>query len=451
MNQGPLPRREAILELLNSQTRALHAREMAARLHIAEGDYAGFDRLLSELAMTGAIVGLAGDRFRAPQEPTKRPSNERQGALRVNARGFGLVATVGFDDNLYIPEERLGGAMHGDLVLARLTAKSTRGSEGEIVRVVTRGSPKVPGILRHRGKSVWLEPDDARIRGPIVLVGAAEGDDGAAAVARITRYPESTRENPEGELQAVLGTPGDPRVEVAKILIREEVDESHPPDAVREAEAYGREVAPEALVGREDLTHLPPPTIDPEDARDHDDAVWAVRNPDGSYRVWVAIADVSHYVRPGTAIDQAALARGCSIYLPDRAIPMLPRALSSHLCSLLPHELRLCLAVCAEIDPTGTVTSFRLFEGYMRSAAKLTYGGVARALRFTDKPEKSPEAEAMVDDLRVLHEVSSQLRAQRMKRGALDFELPEVKMVLDPTTGAPIGVERRSEDPGVKK
>jgi len=381
----------------------------------------------------------------------------RQGILSVNARGFGFVATVGFEDNLYVPEDRMAGAMHGDLVEARLVSRSNRGSEGEVVRVVTRANHKVPGVLRRRGKAQWLEPDDARVRGPIVLHSPADskalvqGEDGAAAVARITRFPEMPRETPEGELDAVLGTPGDPNVEVAKILIREEIEEAHPPDAVREAEAFGREVARDVLEGREDLTHLPLPTIDPEDARDHDDAVWAVRESDGSYKVWIAIADVSEYVRPGTALDKAALARGCSIYFPDRAVPMLPRALSSHLCSLLPDTIRLCLCVEAKLDAAGVVTSFRLLEGFMRSAAKLTYGGVARALKFTDKPPKSEQAEAMASDLRVLYDLAMLLRGHRMRRGALDFELPEVKIVLDPKTGAPIAVERRSEDPGVKK
>jgi ribonuclease R len=352
----------------------------------------------------------------------------------------------------------MAGAMHGDLVAARLVARSSRGSEGEILRVMQRATAKVPGVLRRRGKAMWLEPDDTRLRGPIVLHASStgtflprEGEDGKAAVARITRFPDMPRETPEGELEVVLGNPGDPNVEVAKILVRETIEEAHPSDAVREAETFGKEVARDACAGREDLTHLPLPTIDPEDARDHDDAVWGIREPDGSYRVWIAIADVSHYVRPGTALDQAALTRGCSIYLPDRAIPMLPRALSSHLCSLLPNTIRLCLCVDAKIDATGQVQSFRLVEGFMRSAAKLTYGGVARALGFTDRPPKSPEAESMASDLRVLYDLAMLLRGHRMRRGALDFELPEVKIVLDKETGAPIGVEKRSEDPGVKK
>ncbi|HMJ55294.1 MAG TPA: ribonuclease R [Polyangiaceae bacterium] len=383
---------------------------------------------------------------------------ERQGILSVNPRGFGFVSSVGYDDDLYTPEERMGGAMHGDLVAARLLARSARGSEGEVLRVIQRAAAKVPGVLRRRGKAMWLEPDDSRLRGPIVLHASStdafllrDAEDGKAAVARITRFPEMPRETPEGEIEIILGNPGDPNVEVAKILVREGIEEEHPSDAMREAEGFGQEVARDACAGREDLTHLPLPTIDPEDARDHDDAVWGVREPDGSYRVWIAIADVSHYVRPGTALDQAALTRGCSIYLPDRAIPMLPRPLSSHLCSLLPNTIRLCLCVEAKIDPAGQVQTFRLIEGFMRSAFKLTYGGVARALGFTERPPRSPEAESIVGDLRVLYDLALLLRGHRMRRGALDFELPEVKIVLDQETGAPIAVEKRSEDPGVKK
>jgi ribonuclease R len=460
MIQGPLPRREAILELLNSQTRALHAREIASRLHVEEAAYPSFLQVLTDLATTGVIRPHAGQRYRANAGAPNAGAGagqgtERQGVLTVNPRGFGFVASVGFEDDLYVSEDRMGGAMHGDIVIARLMARSSRGSEGEVVRVVKRGNERVPGTLRRRGKALFLEPDDARVRGPIVLnplpALGVTGEDGQAAVARITRFPDMPRETPEGELHSVLGNPGDPNVEVEKILVREAIEEPHPPDAVREAEAFGVDVAPEAYQGREDLTHLPLPTIDPEDARDHDDAVWGERRSDGSYEVWIAIADVSHYVRPGTALDKAALERGCSIYLPDRAIPMLPRALSSHLCSLLPNTIRLCQCVHVELDPGGAVTSYRVFDGFMRSAAKLTYGGVARALKFTDKPPKSPEAEGMVDNLKVLYELAMLLRSQRLRRGALDFELPEVKMVLDPKTGAPIGVEKRSEDPGVKK
>src|SRR5262249_37900993 len=156
-----------------------------------------------------------------------------------------------------------------------------------------------------KGKSAWLEPDDTRIRGPIVLPSAIDvkdqegnsGKDGDAAVVSITRYPNFPNENPEGKLEAVLGTPGEINVEVAKVLVREQIEEIHSREASDEAEAYGREVPPSMLSDREDLTHLPLPTIDPEDARDHDDAVWVERRGNG-YRTWIAIADVSSYVQP---------------------------------------------------------------------------------------------------------------------------------------------------------
>src|SRR5690606_38075212 len=155
------------------------------------------------------------------------------------------------------------------------------------------------------------------------------------------------------------------------------------------------------------------------------------RTPSGGFEVWVAIADVSSYVRPGMAIDDEAKGRGCSIYLPDRAIPMLPRALSSNLCSLLPDVVRLCLCVHAELDAKGNVKRSRLVRGFMNSQAKLTYGGVARALGFTSAPPRDPKAEALVDGLRVAHECSRLLRQRRMKRGALDFDLPEAVVKLD--------------------
>jgi ribonuclease R len=449
-----LPHRAAILDLLTSQARALHAREIAARLHVEDAAYGGLLSLLDELAFSGAISPMAGQRFKATREAGSARGRERQGILSVHPRGFGFVASVGHEDDLYIPEEAMAGAMHGDLVTARLVARSRRGSEGEVVAVVKRANERVVGVLRRRGKGLWLEPDDTRVRGPIVLTAGSDAvpaRDGDAAVAKISRFPEVPRETPEAVLESVLGVPGDPNVEVAKILAREAIEEPHPEGAVREAEAFGREVAREALEGREDLTHLPLPTIDPEDARDHDDAVWGRREDDGSYTVWIAIADVSHYVRPGTELDAAALGRGCSIYLPDRAIPMLPRSLSSHLCSLLPDTTRLCLCVEAKLDPTGAVTSFRILEAFMRSVAKLTYGGVARALGFTEHPPRSPDADDLLPGLKVLHDLALLLRSARLRRGALDFELPEPRVMLDDETGAPVAVERRSEDPGVKK
>lgn len=383
----------------------------------------------------------------------------RTGTMSLAPRGFGFVSAVGAaGDDVFIPPESLGGAMHGDTVRIIVRSRSARGAEGEVMEVVTRANPRVAGTLRRRGSSAWLEPDDSRMRGPIVLESDVDknalegnnGQDGDAAVVMITKYPAFPDENPVGKLVAVLGRPGELKVEVSKVLVRDGIEEVHSPEAFAEAEAYGPTVPEDMLRGREDLTHLPLPTIDPEDARDHDDAVWVERSDDGGYRAWIAIADVSSYVRPGTKLDAEALARGCSTYLPDRAIPMLPRPLSSNLCSLLPDVVRLCLCVDVELDSAGVVKKSRLVRGYMKSAAKLTYGGVARALGFSANPPRQEKAEEMIDGLRVAYELSRLLRARRLKRGAVDFNLPEAKITLG-TDGLPVKIERRAQDAGVKK
>lgn len=389
-----------------------------------------------------------GTRGRPPRAPG---SESWEGALSVHPRGFGFVAAAGRDD-VYVPREAVGAALHGDIVRVSVVARTSRGVEGRVDAVVKRRPVRIAGILHKRRGSAWLEPDDSRIRGPIVITKTkpAEGRAGDAAVATITRFPESPDENPEGELVLVLGEPGDPNVEVAKILIREGIEERHSDEALREAEAMSARLSRGDAEGRRDLRGVPFLTIDPEDARDHDDAVFAERTADG-FRVWVAIADVSEYVQPGTALDAEALVRGCTIYLPDRALPMLPAALAADVCSLLPERERLCLCVIADIDDEGAVKGFDVCEGRMRGAAMLTYGSVARTLGFTEKPPRSPQAEAFRKELKALDDVARKLRKGRMRRGALDFDLPEPKLALDEATGGPVAVTRRAQDPGVKR
>jgi ribonuclease R len=458
MNKS-LPERNRVLEILARENTPLHAREIAKRLDVGENLYQGLLRLLDDLSQNGAISPRGGDRFTVSKNQKAPANEERTGTMSIAAKGFGFVASQGSSgDDVFIPPEALGGAMQGDTVLIQVRARSARGPEGEVIKITNRAIKRVAGVLRRKGKSAWLEPDDVRIRGPIVLESEIDkvggegnsGNDGDAAVVSITRYPIFPDETPLGKLEAVLGRPGELKVEVAKVLVREGIEEVHSIEAFNEAEAYGPTVPDSMLVGREDLTHLPLPTIDPEDARDHDDAVWVERTENGGYKAWIAIADVSSYVTPGTKLDDEALKRGCSVYLPDRAIPMLPRPLSSNLCSLLPDVVRLCLCVEAEIDSAGLLRNSRLIRGFMKSQAKLTYGGVARALGFTELPKIEPKAEEMVEGLKVANELSRLLRGRRMARGAVDFNLPEAKIVLG-EDGLPVKIERRAQDAGVKK
>ena len=462
MSSASIPQKSRVLRLLGAEDRARHAREIAAELDVREGAYSGLVRMLDDMVYEGVLAVRPGHRYALSKE-TKKVAPAQDGAratvegfFSMTPRGAGFVSNLGGD--VYVPPESVGAAMHGDKVRVAIVARGTRGPEGEVVDVLERSTKRVAGILRRRGKSAWLDPDDTRLRGPIVLSSTLDktpegnsGRDGDAAVVTITRYPVMPGENAEGKLEAVLGRPGELSVEVAKVLVTERVDEVHSEGATREAERFGETVPADMLEGRVDLTHLPLPTIDPEDARDHDDAVWVERAESGGYRAWIAIADVSSYVRPGTKLDEEAKARGCSVYLPDRAVPMLPRALSSNLCSLLPHEIRLCLCAEVVLDAKGDVVSETLHRAFMKSAAKLTYGGVALALGLTDKGKEQMEARGMVDGLRVAYELSRILRAKRLKRGALDLELPEAKIILDEETGHPTDVERRAMDGGVAR
>ncbi len=437
---------EQVLRRLEEAGKPLTLKEIVGKSESVDSERLA--ALLNTMADQGVLRRHGGHRYSVASRPGG--DDAWGGLLNMNPRGFGFVSALG-KESVFIAPDAIGSAMHGDRVEIQVVGRSPRGPEGRVAAIVTRRNPRVAGLLRRRGKSAWLEPDDSRIRGPIVITsGPKLGEDGEAAVASITRFPDFPDENPEAELVSVLGQPGDPNVEVAKILVREGVEERHPEGAVREAEALAARTLRSIGEGRRDLRSVPLPTIDPEDARDHDDAIWVERYRDG-YRAYIAIADVSEYVAEGTELDEEAKARGCTIYLPDRAIPMLPSGLAADLCSLLPERDRLCLCVIVDLDGDGDILEYEIVEGVMRSQAMLTYGGVARALGFTEEPARSAQAEAMKKDLKVLDELSRKLRKARMARGALDLDLPEPKLVLDPATSAPIDVKRRTQDPGIKR
>ncbi|OQX67890.1 MAG: ribonuclease R [Sorangiineae bacterium NIC37A_2] len=456
--KDPSPK-DQILEALATLKRPAHPRELATRLALDEEELPGFLELIDTLLETDHLEMLPGGRVRlgrrvpdAPPADKKRSSSDRswEGTISVNPRGFAFVTAPGQDD-VFIPPDGIYEAVHGDTVLVQIVRRTDKGLEGRVERVTERRNRRVAGTVRLQRKGAWFEPDDGRIRSPIVVRGDLQGArDGDAVVLEITRFPKFAEELCEGQLIAVLGPQGDVRTEVQKILLGAEVNEQHSPATLANAEEMATRLAKISLHGRRDLRHVPLPTIDPEDARDHDDAIWVERNGKG-YRVYVAIADVSEYVQPGSPLDDEARTRGCTIYLPDRAIPMLPRALAADLCSLLPAVDRYCLAVIAELNEQGRVESYELTEAVMRSAARLTYDGVARALGFDDESPSSPVAEAMKSDLMVLAELATKLRKRRIERGALDLDLPEPRVRLDDKTGMPVSVTKRATRPGLKR
>ena len=453
------PRRQplahALIELLRERSRPVHIAEMVAALG---SDFPTINRTVDALLCDGVLRQRPGNRYRLAKV-AKQPSQEKlEGRITINPRGFGFIRPDNGSSDIFVPAEALSGAMHGDRVVATVVAETRRGLQGQIVDVLERAQKRVVGQLRGRAPNWFLEPDDSRIRGPIVLErpqvdspDAPRVAAGLAAIVQLQRYPELPDEHPVGTLLSVLGVPGQPDVEVAKILLQNSIDETHDPLASTEAKAFGDACDPKELATRKDLCDLPLLTIDPRDARDHDDAIWVERSEQGHYRAWIAIADVAHYVTPGSALDAAARVRGASVYLPDRAVPMLPPELSSHLCSLLPGQLRLCMCVEIEFDPTGQALKATVYPAKMRSAAFLTYGSVARALGFSDEPDRDPYAEEMRSELRIMWDLAMLLRKRRMQRGALDFDLPEAQIDLDEHTRMPNRVQQRSVDPGVRK
>ena len=445
-----VPREDVVSLLRAAAPRALHVAAIAGELGVSHTRRSALSALLDDLVVQGRADALPGARYRISSRALA--TGRATGEFRANPRGFGFVVRDDGRPDVFIDAPNLAGAMHLDTVEIEVE-DSPKGPAGQVIRVVTRGLSRIPGLLRVAGAGAWLEPDDARVRGPIEvdLEGLSPAQDGKAVVVEITRYPERPGEPPDGKVMIVLGEPGDPRVELDKILLREAIPTDFDPKVLAEATEVARPPRAEDLAGRVDLRDVPFLTIDPHDARDHDDAIALQPCPQGTL-VRVAIADVSHYVRPGTALGESARDRGTSIYLPARVIPMLPLALSADICSLVAGEDRLAMVVEAVLDDAGTVLERRFLEAVVRPAASLHYEGVAHCLGLSSSGtiRKQPEAAAYREQLEHLHAITRVLRARRAERGSIDFDLPEPKVELDPDTGAVRGITRRAQDPGVR-
>jgi ribonuclease R len=450
MKPSPLDDAALLAALKGSAHRPLHVSEVSAALGLSMAARRQLSDALEALVARGLVTSMPGSRYRLPRQST---GTRIEGLFSQHPRGFAFVAANDGGDDVFIPATSILGAMQGDLVAA-LAQPGPRGREGVVIEVLARRSTKVPGTLRVRTHHTWVEPDDARVRGPIPVGEQSVAGDGDTVLCEITRWPEHPGETPQGEVIENLGKPGELVVEERKVLLREGVEEAFPEGAMAEALRLPREVTDAERAGREDLRHLPLVTIDPEDARDHDDAVHVARREDGGYVATVAIADVSHYVTPGSALDAAAFARGTSVYLPDRAVPMLPPALSSHLASLIPHEDRLVLGVEAHLSPDGEVESTRLFEGVICSRASLTYTQVAHGLGWVKDPlDKVPPPlpHELREDIEVAADLAGVLRKRRLKRGALDFDLPEGRVRFADDGRTPEDIYQSRHDPGVRR
>jgi len=425
--ENPIPSRELLLAKLREAKRPLGFDALAQLLgmHEAAGREA-LGKRLGAMARDGELlVNRANEYCLLDRLPVV------VGTASGHRDGFGFLVPDDGSDDLFLPYREMRMLFHGDRAAARVTGKDERGRpEGAIVEVLERRTQQVAGRFTLEGGVGFVTPDNRRISQRIVVPREAAGSarHGELAVVEITGQPSRNRD-PVGRVLRVLPDGGGADTAIDLAIASFGLSHEFPPQALAEAREYGRDVPARAHAGREDLRQLPLVTIDGEDARDFDDAVFA--EPSGSgYRLVVAIADVSHYVRTGTALDGEARGRATSVYFPSRVLPMLPEELSNHLCSLMPEVDRLCMVCDMQVTRAGSVAKSRFYAAVMRSQARFTYTRVAAHLEGREPLARGPQARlAPVVDC--LHQVYRALRREREKRGALDFEAPEFKVLVD--------------------
>ena len=379
---------------------------------------------LRALCRQGRIARLKKNHYALPDR-----QNLATGRVHAHPDGYGFLILEDRDaEDLYINRREMRRVMHGDRVMARIERKSRGGSETHIVQVLERAHKRIVGTYDEIDRHGYLIPMDARI-GPIRLNGAGKKPaTGKVIAAEISRY--GTALSPaEAEVVKIIGDPDDPEVQAQSLVFRYGLSTNFPSEVYEEANHVSRAIAPEAIEARTDLRALPIVTIDGENARDFDDAVY-VRRQGAVFELYVSIADVSAYVAPETALDREAHARATSVYFPDRAIPMLPEALSNGICSLNPNEDRLTKTVCIEFNARGEVLRSHFFNSVIRSHQRMTYTNVRRILVDCDF-EVLERYKDLVDQFKLMEELALLIYEQRRARGNLDFDLPEAEIVLD--------------------
>ena len=419
--------RKVVLRALKSAGRAMTVEELA------EGPAAGVSaaqlrEALLHLIKTGHVVETAPGRFGALEG-----RSVATGRIHVNPRGYGFVKTAAGD--VYVAGRDMHGAMHNDTVSVRLFQRTRgMGSAGEVTAVSARANDRIVGRFEKQGRLGIVTPTDRRIHGDLLVPheGFGGATTGQMVVARIARYA-TPGQAMQGEVIEVLGLPTDPGVDV-EIVIREHGLLTAFPNEVEAAARAIPEEVPAIEPGRTDLRDLLTVTIDPADARDFDDAISLERHERG-WRLWVHIADVSHYVGWAEVIDAEAVRRATSVYLVDRVLPMLPERLSNGLCSLNPGVDRLTLTVEFDLDRSGLVEAYRLYPSVIRSDQRLDYESVQRWLD-TDSGWPTRQVEGMLTQFR---DCARALNERRIARGGLDFESVEPKVRLD-GAGRPIDV-----------
>jgi len=425
----PIPSREEILGVLRTSETPLAANDIAEALSIKRQEREGFFKRLAAMERDGQIRLDQRGHYQLTH-----PSNFVAGRVQGHRDGYGFLIRDDGQDDLFLPTGEMQKVMHNDRVLARIVGYDRRGRpEGHIVEVTDRANKRVIGRLLNENGALIVAPEEKRIGHDILITqNTKKAKVGQVVVVELTDFP-SRHSQPLGRVVEVLGDIDDPGMEIEIAVRKYGVPHEFSQAALDDAAKLPDEVRPVDIKHRVDLRDVPLVTIDGEDARDFDDAVYCepikVGRGDG-FRLIVAIADVSHYVRPNSGLDVDAIERSTSVYFPRRVIPMLPEKLSNGLCSLNPHVDR-CVLVCdMVITARGEIKAYQFYPGVMHSAARLTYTEVAAVLTNTKGPEATRRA-ALLPQLQNLYGVYKSLFAARQKRGAIDFDTTETYIVCN--------------------
>ena len=423
---NPIPSREAILQLIEQEGRPLNRRQIAEKLGIeGEEQLEALRRRLRAMERDGQLL------FNRKQRYCLIDSKDLiAGRVIGHADGFGFVKPDDGSDDLYLSPREMKQLMHNDRVVVRVAGVDRKGRrEGAVVEVLERNTHQVAGRLHRESGITFVAPDKKNIAQDIIIpneeVGGAKPDQ--IVVAELIAQP-TKRSQPIGRIVEVLGDHMAPGMEIEVAIRAHELPHQWADELLEEIQSLTPDVPESAKQGRVDLRNIPLVTIDGEDARDFDDAVFCQKTKKG-WKLLVAIADVSHYVKPATALDDEAKLRSTSVYFPERVIPMLPEILSNGLCSLNPKQDRLCMVSELHIDEDGKLFRSRFFEAVMCSHARLTYTEVAAMLADENKKLQKKHA-AVFPHLQELYKLYKALRIAREQRGAMDFDTQETQIIF---------------------
>lgn len=423
-----IPDRSEITRYLREHGEPVAFKRMAKELGMElPGERDAIRYRLRAMVRDGQIVSDLRNRYAIADRRTETLT----GRVEATVEGYGFVVVEGVEDDVYLNKRQMSAVTHGDEVRIRLLGEDRRGRpQGEVVEVVVHGTKQIIGRLYYEGRLGFVEPMNPRISHRYLASDLPKGKhDGQVVILSVTEHP--TQHNmPAGDITDVLGDHLTPALEVEVAIRNHDLSAEWPEQVLVDADRFPVKIPSGQIGQRVDLRSLPFVTIDGEDARDFDDAVYCESRPRGGYRLYVAIADVAHYVHPESALDQEAARRGTSVYFPRHVIPMLPEVLSNGLCSLRPDEDRLALVCDMTISDSGKLSGYHFSEAVIRSRARLTYTQVA-GLLAGKTPEGTPEFEGRDADLIRLNALYKVLLTARGRRGALEFDNTDIDFQYD--------------------